>query len=127
MLVTIEAVAMPAKDGMREIRPFVYTMSDGRETPSEVRDANHAKQIVENLTTKDSVFIAGEPPRTPARDTMWVVQISVLATRHKFTHYRIGYKKFNGCPLSAIGWMMEIYHAIKRILKSSRKEEKVNK
>ena len=112
MLVTIEAVAMPAKDGMREIRPFVYTMSDGRETPSEVRDANHAKQIVENLTT---------------RDTMWVVQISVLATRHKFTHYRIGYKKFNGCPLSAIGWMMEIYHAIKRILKSSRKEEKVNK
>ena len=57
MLVTIEAVAMPAKDGMREIRPFVYTMSDGRETPSEVRDANHAKQIGNSIPVQTAKAI----------------------------------------------------------------------
>jgi hypothetical protein len=44
---------------------------------------------------------------------MWIVQISVLGTRQKVTRYRTGYHKFDGCPLAAIGYMMDIYHAIK--------------
>ena len=53
---------------------------------------------------------------------MWIGQISVLGTRQKITHYRTGYHKFDGCPLEAIGYMMDIHAAIRKILKSSRKE-----
>ena len=53
---------------------------------------------------------------------MWIVQISVIGTRQKITRYRTGYHKFAGCPLAAIGYMMDIYEAIRRILKRSRNE-----
>lgn len=123
MLVNIEGVANPADaNGVREIVPYVYTSQGCRATPSEVRDANHAREIVRRLCVPDSVFVDAEPPRSSGHDPMWIVQVSVLGTRQKITRYRVAYHKFDGCPLSAIGWMMDIYHAIKRILKSSRKE-----
>ena len=33
-----------------------------------------------------------------------------------------GCRKFDGCPLAAIGYMMDIHAAIRKILKNSRKE-----
>ena len=45
-----------------------------------------------------------------------------LGPRQKITRYRTGYHKFDGCPLAAIGYMMDIYAAIRKILKNSRKE-----
>ena len=123
MLVNIEGVACPADaNGIREIVPYVYTMEDDRATPSEVRDANHARQIVRNLAVAESVFVDSEPPRGEGYTPMWVVQISVLGTRQHITRYRCAYRKFDGCPLVAIGWMMDIYHSIKKILKNSRKD-----
>lgn len=123
MLVNIEGVAQPADaNGIREIVPYVYTSTDDRETPSEVRDANHAREIVRRLCVPESVFVDAEPPRGDGYDPMWIVQISVLGTRQKVTRYRTGYHKFDGCPLAAIGYMMDIHAAIRKILKSSRKE-----
>ena len=123
MLVNIEGVAKPADaNGIREIVPYVYTSTDDRETPSEVRDANHAREIVRRLCIPESVFVDSEPPREKGYDPMWIVQISVLGTRQKITRYRTGYHKYDGCPLAAIGYMMDIHAAIRRILKSSRKE-----
>ena len=127
MLVNIEGVAQPPKDGVREIVPYVYTSTDSRETPSEVRDANHAREIVRRLCVPESVFVDSEPPREKGYDPMWIVQISVLGTRQKITRYRTGYHKYDGCPLSAIGFMMDIHAAIRRILKSSRKERNEKK
>lgn len=122
MLVNIEGVAQPPHDGIREIVPYVYTSTDSRETPSEVRDANHAREIVKRLCVPESVFVDAEPPRGEGYDPMWIVQISVLGTRQKVTRYRTGYHKFDGCPLAAIGYMMDIHAAIRKILKNSRKE-----
>lgn len=123
MLVNIEGVANPADaNGVREIVPYVYTSQDCRATPSEVRDANHAREIVRRLCVPESVFVDAEPPRGTGYDPMWIVQVSVLGTRQKITRYRTGYHKFDGCPLAAIGYMMDIHAAIRRILKSSRKE-----
>lgn len=123
MLVNIEGVAQPADaNGIRAIVPYVYTSQDSRETPSEVRDANHAREIVKRLCVPESVFVDAEPPRGDGYDPMWIVQISVLGTRQKVTRYRTGYYKFDGCPLSAIGYMVDIHVAIRKILKNSRKE-----
>lgn len=122
MLVNIEGVAQPPHDGIREIVPYVYTSTDDRETPSEVRDANHAREIVCHLCIPESVFVDAEPPRGDGYDPMWIVQISVLGTRQKITRYRTGYHKYDGCPLAAIGYMMDIHAAIRKILKNSRKE-----
>ena len=123
MLVNIEGVACPADaNGIRSIVPYVYTSADERETPSEVRDANHAREIVRRLCIPESVFVDAEPPRGDGYDPMWIVQISVLGTRQKVTRYRTGYHKFDGCPLAAIGYMMDIHAAIRKILKNSRKE-----
>lgn len=122
MLVNIEGVAQPPHDGIREIVPYVYTSQDDRETPSEVRDANHAREIVKRLCIPESVFVDSEPPRGDGYDPMWIVQISVLGTRQKITRYRTGYHKYDGCPLAAIGYMMDIHAAIRKILKNSRKE-----
>ena len=123
MLVNIEGVAQPADaNGIRAIVPYVYTSTDSRETPSEVRDANHAREIVRRLCIPESVFVDAEPPRGEGYDPMWIVQISVLGTRQKVTRYRTGYHKFDGCPLAAIGYMMDIHAAIRKILKNSRKE-----
>lgn len=123
MLVNIEGVACPADaDGNRAIVPYVYTSADERETPSEVRDANHAREIVRRLCVPESVFVDAEPPRSEGYDPMWIVQVSVLNTRNKITTYRTGYHKYNGCPLAAIGYMMDIHAAIRKILKNSRKE-----
>ena len=123
MLVNIEGVAQPADaNGIREIVPYVYTSQDSRETHSEVRDANHAREIVRRLCLPDSVFVDAEPPRGDGYDPMWIVQISVLGTRQKVTRYRTGYHKYDGCPLAAIGYMMDIHAAIRKILKNSRKE-----
>ncbi len=123
MLVNIEGVAQPADaNGIREIVPYVYTSADSRETPSEVRDANHAREIVRRLCIPESVFVDAEPPRGEGYDPMWIVQVSVLNTRNKITTYRTGYHKYDGCPLAAIGYMMDIYAAIRKILKNSRKE-----
>ena len=59
MLVNIEGVAQPADaHGIREIVPYVYTSTDSRETPSEVRDANHAREIVKRLCIPESVRIS---------------------------------------------------------------------
>ena len=61
MLVNIEGVACPAdSDGIRAIVPYVYTSTDSRETPSEVRDANHAREIVRRLCIPESVFVDAE-------------------------------------------------------------------
>ena len=123
MLVNIEGVACPADaNGIREIVPYVYTSQDERETPSEVRDANHAREIVCHLCIPESVFVDAEPPRGDGYDPMWIVQISVLGTRQKITRYRTCYHKYDGCPLAAIGYMMDIHAAIRKILKNSRKE-----
>ena len=123
MLVNIEGVACPADaDGIRAIVPYVYTSQDERETPSEVRDANHAREIVRRLCIPESVFVDAKPPRGEGYDPMWIVHVSVLNTRNKITTYRTGYHKYDGCPLAAIGYMMDIHAAIRKILKSSRKE-----
>ena len=123
MLVNIEGVAQPADaNGIRSIVPYVYTMEDDRATPSEVRDANHAREIVCHLCVPGAVFVDAKPPRGDGYEPMWIVQISVLGTRQKITRYRTGYHKFDGCPLAAIGYMMDIYAAIRKILKNSRKE-----
>ena len=123
MLVNIEGVAQPADaNGIRAIVLYVYTSADSRETPSEVRDANHAREIVRRLCVPESVFVDSEPPRGEGYDPMWIVQISVLGTRQKVTRYRTGYYKYDGCPLAAIGYMMDIHAAIRKILKNSRKE-----
>ena len=123
MLVNIEGVACPADaKGIRSIVPYVYTSQDERETPSEVRDANHAREIVCHLCVPGAVFVDAKPPRGEGYDPMLIVQVSVLGTRQKITRYRTGYHKFDGCPLAAIGYMMDIHAAIRRILKRSRNE-----
>lgn len=123
MLVNIEGVACPADaNGIRSIVPYVYTSTDSRETPSEVRDANHAREIVRRLCIPESVFVDAEPPREKGYDPMWIVQVSVLNTRNKITTYRTGYHKYDGCPLAVIGYMMDIHAAIRKILKNSRRE-----
>lgn len=123
MLVNIEGVAQPPRNCRREIKMYVYASEDLRPTSSEVRDARMAHDLVRRLTEgDDNFFIDATPPRGYGYAPMWIVQISVANSRRGTAGYRVGYHKFDGCPLAAIDYMMEIYRAIMRIIKRSHKE-----
>ena len=123
MLVNIKGVAQPPCNGRREIKMYCYASEDRRPTSSEVRDARMAHDLVRRLTEgDDGFFIDATPPRGHGYSPMWIVQISVANSRRGTAGYRVGYHKYNGCPLAAIDYMMEIYRAIKRIIKRSHEE-----
>jgi len=50
------------------------------------------------------------------------VQIQISGTRRGHSSYRAAYHKEDGCRLVDIDYMMEIYHAIKRILLECRED-----
>lgn len=112
MIVALEAVLMPPKDGYREIARYAYTKEETIESErtDSVQDANHALQIVKKLCGE--AIREGEPPRGKEYQDLWVIQLQVTRTHKKSSNYRVAYHKHNGCQLVAIEDMMEIYAAI---------------
>ena len=53
---------------------------------------------------------------------MWTVQIQISGTRRGHSSYRAAYHKEDGCRLCDIDFMMEIYHAVKRVLRECRED-----
>lgn len=126
MLVMIEAVADPPD--AKGARPVVlYSYMKEEETPRfpecEMRDARHAAHIVKTLCSRDKM-VDGEPPRKGDVFPLWEVALRVSGTRAGTSRYAVSYSRRNGCPLNATGLMMDIYHAVKRILRRARKERK---
>lgn len=124
MLVVIDSVALPPLFEMPNIRPvrmFAHTREEAEEEnrADTVRDANHALQIVKRLC--GGTIAEGEPPRENVIQ-LWTIQLQVSGTRRAHSCYRVAYHKFNGCPLPHVSLMMEIYHAIKRVLRECRED-----
>jgi len=123
MLVCIEAWAGEPTAIGRRVTLYAYTRM---ETAAEadgvgdtVRDANRALEIVRWLVGGN--IVEGRPPGVARGHVpLWVVQIQVSGTRRGHSSYRAAYHKCDRCPLAQIDYMMEIYHAIKRVLRSCR-------
>ena len=124
MLVVLDSVALPPfpeAPSVRPVRMFAHTREEADEEnrADTVRDANHALQIVKRLC--GGVITEGEPPRENVV-SLWTIQLQVSGTRRAHSCYRVAYHKFNGCPLPHIDMMMEIYHAVKRVLRECRED-----
>ena len=123
MIVSIDYAALPALPETPDARPLrlhAYTReeADAENRADTVRDANHALQIVKRLCGGDGAIAEGRPP-AGAR-LMWTVQIQISGTRRGRTNGRAAYHKESGCRLVDIDYMMEIYHAVKRVLRECR-------
>lgn len=120
--VKIEAVAMPADAfGRCAVRVFAGVGSaTTRADDTDVRDANHAREIVRGLCGDG--ITDGEPPDGAVH--LWTITICVCKTRRGLASYRCGYRKCHGCPLQCVAEMMDIYKEVKRVLRSARKEAK---
>ena len=131
MLVNIEAVAMPPRDGAHAVQLFAYSReeTDADRRDDSVKSANHAWQIVESLCGKaerrspgEAVILRGEPPRTAGHVPLWIVQLQVRNTHRGISTYRADYHKFIGCPNDCAEYMMEVYATIKHVLRGARNE-----
>ena len=125
MIVMIEAVADPPDANVaRPVILYAYTREEEapRFPECELRDARHALSIVKSLCSRDRMT-DGEPPRSGDVMPLWEVSLRVCETRAGTSRYAVSYSRRNGCPLNATGLMMDIYHAIKRILKKARRGE----
>lgn len=118
--VDIFGAAMPPDaEGTREVRLFASVGShDERSDDTDVRDANHAVEIVRSLCG-DGIS-EGAPPKGAAR--LWVVTIRVDGSRRGRSSYRCEYRRFAGCPLNCVGEMMDVYRELKRLLRRAGKE-----
>lgn len=124
MIMTIEGVAGPPTNGLRQLLRYAYTHEEAaaENRTDSVLDANHALDIAHRLC--GDAIREGEPPREQGYTPLYVVQLQISDTHRKHSSYRCAYRKFDGCPMHAIEDMMEIYAAIKRVLRSARAESK---
>lgn len=130
MMVEIVAVAMPWETSTdakgrtvrsRPVKTFAYTRceADGERADDSVLSANHALQIVRRIC--GDAIAEGEPPKGEGHTPLFTVQLQVTDTHRRTSSYRAAYRKLDGrTPLAVIGMMMDIYHAIKRTLRSAR-------
>lgn len=137
MIVEIVAVAMPPEDSAdekgrlvrsRPVRTFAYVRreSDGERVDDSVQSANHALQIVRRIC--GDAITEGEPPKGEGHTPLFTVQLQVSNTHRRVSSYRAAYRKLEGkTPLAVIKMMMDIYHAIKRVLRSAREYLKKRK
>lgn len=132
MIVQIDAVAMPWEhDGRRRIRPirvFAYTRveSDGERRDDSVQSSNHALQIVRRIC--GDAITEGEPPNDGVCMRLFTVQMQVCDTHRKVSSYRVAYKRLAGnCPAPCSEMMMDIYHAIKRVMREARDDLKARR
>ena len=125
MIVSIDYAALPAAPetpNARPLRLFAYTREEAaaENRADTVRDANHALQIVGRLCGGEGAITEGRPPE--GAKLMWTVQIQISGTRRGHSSYRAAYHKESGCRLVDIDFMMEIYHAVKRVLRECRED-----
>lgn len=133
MVVCIEAVAMPCAKGarFRDVQKFAYLREEvpGESGGDGVRDANHAHEILRLISR--GPIVGSEPPRTPGHDSLFLVEIQVLGSRRTKSSYRCAYQRFNGCPAEVSEDMMNIFAAIKRVVrncyKAIRQDEKARR
>lgn len=130
MIAAIDAVAMPWEESTdakgrkaryRPVKVFAYVRreAEGERVDDSVQSANHALQIVRRLC--GDAIEEGEPPKGEGHTPLFTVQIQVSNTHRHVSSYRAAYQKLDGkCPLPVIGMMMDIYHAIKRVMRQAR-------
>lgn len=126
MIVSIDAVAMPPEetaDRFRRVRPirifaYVRPESDGERLDDSVQSSNHALQIVRKLC--GDAITDGEPPNDGVCARLFTVQLQVSNTHRRTSSYRVAYRRLGNCPLPCIEMMMDIYRAIKRVIRSAR-------
>ena len=119
MVVCIDAMALAPTALGRPVQLYAYTREEADEErrADSVRDCNHALAIVRRLVGGN--IVEGRAPTGDVR-RLWTVQLQVSNTRRGHSSYRAAYHKEAGCPLPQIDYMMEIYHAVKRVLRECR-------
>lgn len=131
MVAVIECVAMPAAAGsrVRDGRLFCYSREEfeGEGGEDSVQVANHTLQIVDKLTEGGGTITKGEPPRGAEYQPLWRVEIQVVSAHRVTASYRADYRKEPGCPTNAVGLMMDVYRAVKRVMKAARKDLKARR
>lgn len=118
--VDIVAAAMPPDaDGARAVRLFAAVGAHGeRGGGTDVRDANHALEIVRALCG-DGID-EGTPPK--GARPLWVVTVRVARTRRGCASYSCEYRKFTAVPLECVAEMMAVHRELKRVLRRARRE-----
>lgn len=132
MIVEIIAVAMPPEETTdrkgrivrsRPVKTFAYVRreTEGERVDDTVQSANHALQIVRRIC--GDAITEGEPPKGEGHTPLFTVQLQVSNTHRRVSSYRAAYRKMEGkCPLPVIEMMMDVYHAIKRVLRAARED-----
>lgn len=118
MLITIEAVADPPENGMREVKRYAYRQKEGPNAVNpgdSLRDANHALEIIKQIIGDG--IIESTPPRGPDYLPLFLIQLQVSNSHKMYSSYRLDYRKLNGCPLNVIADMMDIHATIRRVLR----------
>ena len=129
MIVCIEMVALPPEPGadVRDTNLYAYLREElpGEGDGDRVSDANHALGIVKKLGGK--LILDGVPPRGVGYSPLWQVEIQISDTHKNSSKYRARYHKENGCPLNAIAYMMEVYGAVKKVLREALNDMRARK
>lgn len=109
----------------RHVQLYAYTREEsfGGESrcDNSVRSANHALEIVDRLCVKDEsgqAIVRGRPPADCP--PLWFIGIRVSNARKLHSCYQADYHKEPGCPNVAAEYMMEIYGAVKKVLRGAR-------
>lgn len=125
MTVRIDGVVMPPDEhGLREVRLFAYAVRDEGATDTDLRDGNHCREIVGRLSGDG--ITDGTPP--DGVTSLWRVSLRVWKSRRGRSEYALDYFKFPGCPLSCAAEMMDLFHDVKRVLRTAKKNrEQKNK
>lgn len=107
----------------RPVKHYAYTQEECENAPvkgDSVQDANLALKLIKGFCGKS--IEEGEPPRGKDYQLLYVVIVQVYGTHRDVTHYRPTYHKFAGCPLNVIEDMMDVYAAIKKMIRELRKD-----
>lgn len=97
---------------------YAYPLNE-RGDADTVRDANHALDIVRKLAGDGGqYFKEGTPPKDARR--LFSVWMQISNTHKGTSRYHADYQRLPGCPQSVAGAMMDIYRAIKSVLRESR-------